>query len=466
LFLSADESLMELYDAINLVNTLAANKGRGAILEVAKAQNVWIPRELSSPYDVALWTWLHHPDIAERAGYRLKMHNARSFFYFPSFLGEDTPALQYTPVNIEHFANSMGAFYAQASKGGVAKVLDVMEGNELWLLIRHGGYLERHGDVDEHSGDVSTICFRDEEYDVLIYNTRHRELKIRRTSDATMERLKMEFGQIFFGSAHTFVGRESFPLDVFKRNDLSFFRTIKVPGITDVKFSEVRYMLHGAVTKTVHEKSADLLQSASVDGYVVPNIAFQVDFAKLRFRFEGEDKYRSVDLCPPNRSSFARESDAPKVEEWLRAASLLKGGCKSDPDERFFKALNIHLGQLYTLNEWNLFFGDTVDRAEPFLQDTGQTANYWCAPGSAKRFDILREGDTVTALSPDYENSPEREQRNIDPAELTLFKLCPCSLSKRLGQSLGVEAAYTSQDEGIYRLGTLRGPDTRRHRAI
>jgi hypothetical protein len=56
LFLSADESLMELYDAINLVNTLAANKGRGAILEVAKAQNVWIPRELSSPYDVALWT--------------------------------------------------------------------------------------------------------------------------------------------------------------------------------------------------------------------------------------------------------------------------------------------------------------------------------------------------------------------------------------------------------------------------
>jgi hypothetical protein len=359
----------------------------------------------------------------------------------------------------------MGSFYAQASKGGVAKVLDVMEGDELWLLIRHGGYLERRGDVDEKSGEVSTVCFRDEEYDVLIYNIRHRELKIRRTTDATMERLKAEFGQLFFGSAHTFVGRESFPLDVLKQDDLSFFRTVKVPGIKDVKFSEVRYMLHGSVIKTVHEKSADLLQSADA-GYVVPEVAFQVDFAKLRFRFEGEDKYRSVDLYPPNRSSFARESDAPKVEEWLREASLLKGGCNTDPNERFFKALNIHLGQLYTLNEWNLFFGDTFERAELFLQDTGQDAPYWCAPGSAKQFDILREGETVTALSPDYENSPGQEQRDIDPAELRLFKLCPCSLSARLGQSLGVQSAYSSHEEGIYRLGTLRGPDTRRHRAF
>ncbi|QHI70128.1 RNA polymerase sigma factor sigma-70 region 4 domain-containing protein [Tichowtungia aerotolerans] len=466
LFLSADEALMGLYDAINLVNTLAANKGRGAILEAAKEKSVWVPCELSSPYDVALWTWLHYPDIAERAGYRLKMHNARSFYYFPSFLGEDTPALQYTPANIERFADTMGSFYAQASKGGVAKVLDVMEADELWLLIRHGGYLERRGDVDEESGEVSTICFRDEEYDVLIYNARHRELKIRRTTDATMERLKVEFGQIFFGSAHTFVGRESFPLSVLQQNDLSFFRTIKVPGIKSVRFSEVRYMLYGSVTKTVHEKSADLLQSASIDGYVVPKIAFHVDFAKLHFCFEGEDKYRSVDLYPPNRSSFARESDARKVEEWLREASLLNGGCNADMDERFFKALNIHLGESYTLNEWNLFFGDTFERADPFLQNIGKDASYWCAPGSAKRFDILREGEKVTALSPDYENSPEQERRNIDPAELRLFKLCPCSLSIRLNRSFGVENAFCSLEDGIYRMGTLRGPDRRRHRAF
>lgn len=466
LFLAADESLMKLYDAINLVGTLAANKGRGAIIEVAGTRNVWIPKELSSPYDVALWTWLNHPDIAERAGYRLKMHNARSFYYFPSFLGEKTQQVQYTPGNIQRFSDTMGSFYAQASKGGVAKVLDVMENNELWLMIRHGGYLERRGDVDEQSGEVSTICFRDEEYDVLIYNTRHRELKIRRTTDATMERLKMEFGQIFFGSPYTFVERESFPLCILQQNDFSFFRTVKVPGITDVKFSEVRYMLGGAVIKTVHEKSEDLLQSASVDGFVVPEIAFHLDFAKLLFRFEGEDKYRSVDLYPPNRSCFGRESDAPKVEEWLREASLLQGGCQSDPDERFFKALNIYLGQSLILNEWKLFFGDTFERVEPFLQDTGQDASYWCSPGSAKRHDILREGKTVTALSPDYENFPGQEQRDIDPVELRLLKLCPCSLSARLGKSLGVENAYSSQDDGIYRLGTLRGPDRCRHRAF
>ncbi len=466
LFLHADQNLVELFDAVHLVNRVAANKGRGAIMEAAKKMNVKIPNALSCAYDVALWTWLNHPKVIERAGYRVTMHNARSFFYFSSFLGGDMPPLECTQEKIQRFAETMGSFYSAASKGGIVKVLDEMEGDELWLLIRHGGYLERRGDVDNETGEVSTICFRDEEYDVLIYNTRHKELKIRNTSDTSIERMLFEFGQIFFGSAHTFVQRDTFPVSLLCGTDFSFLRTTKVPGVSDVKLSEVRYMLPGSVTTTIHAKSSDLLQSTDKEGRIIPFQATRLDYAKLLFRFEHETRYRSVELFSPNKSAFARESDAPKVEAWLRAARLMQGGCETGPDERFFKALNIHLGQSLILNEWKHFFGDTFERVEPFLQDTGRDGSYWCAPGSAQRFDCIREGETITVLSPDYENSPELEKRQVDPAELRLFKLCPCSLSVRLSQSLGIDQNYCSLDEGIYRLGTLRGPDSRRHRAF
>lgn len=466
LFLQADQNLMELYDAIHLVSRLASNKGRGPIFEVAKELSVRIPAELSSAYDLALWVWLNHPVVAERAGFRLQMHNARSFHYFSSFLESKTPALQYTPEAIQRFAGAMSSFYSGVSKGGAVKVIDVEDGDELWLLTRHGGYLERRGDVDDETGEVATVCFRDEEYDVLIYNTRHRELKIRNTTDAALDRMRFEFGQIFFGSGYTFVRRESFPLTLLCGTDHSYLRSTKVPGVRNVKLSEVRYTLPGAATTIMHAKSDDLLQTADKDGRIIPVSALLVDYAKFLFRFDGEQKYRSVELFPPNKSSFARESDAPKVEEWLRLVKLLQGGSSDQPDDRFFKMLNCHLGQTYTLNEWCFFFGDSFPKVETFLRDTGKTACYWCPPDSAQRFDIIREGETITALSPDYEHNPTAEKRHIDPAELQLFQLCPCAFSEKLCTCFRVEHNFSAAGDGIYRLGTFRGPDRHRHRAF
>ncbi|QHI70112.1 hypothetical protein [Tichowtungia aerotolerans] len=103
-----------------------------------------------------------------------------------------------------------------------------------------------------------------------------------------------------------------------------------------------------------------------------------------------------------------------------------------------FPACDETAGQAYhALGEIYLFrlhgsgeVGDTFERVEAFLRDTGQDADYWCAPGSAKRFDILHEGETVTALSPDYENSPEQERRNIDPVGISRGGPCAAFYSE------------------------------------
>lgn len=465
LFLSPDESLNDLYDAVYLIGRLASKSGRGAIFAVAKEAGIKIPRTLSSNYDLAIWLWLNHPKQAMHAGYRLKMHNTRSFHYFSSYLDAQAPEPQFTQANIDRFAKRMASYYSAVSKGGAVKIFDVAERDEQWLLIRHGGHLERRGDVDNKTGEVETVCFRDEEYDVVIYNTRHRELKIRHATDSTIERLKLEFGTVFFGTLHTFVKREVFPLQALRETDLTFLRKVKVPGIREVKLSEVRYALPGCVTKTVHEKSADLIQASNPREPIIPVDAFNVEFAKLKFLFEGERTGRSVDLYPPNKSNFARESDAPRVETWLRDAGLMLGGSADDPHVRFMKILNIHLGKTYTMNEWKFLFGEIFERIEPYLRSTGLTADFWCDPETMQHRKILRENGKIKALSPDYANSPELE-RQVEEEDIQLYCLCPETFAGQLCQRCGVEPAFKDYGDGVYRLGTFRGPDRKRYPAI
>jgi len=466
LFITPDETLNDLYDGMYLIGRLASKAGRGAVFAVAKEAGVVIPKSISaSDHDMAIWLWLNHPKQAMHAGYRLKMHNARSFHYFSSYLDDKAPEPQFTQANIDRFGKRMASYYSAVSKGGAVKIFDVAERDEQWLLIRHGGHLERRGDVDNKTGEVVTVCFRDEEYDVVIYNTRHRELKIRHATDSTIERLKLEFGTVFFGTLHAFVKREVFPLQALRETDLTFLRKVKVPGIREVKLSEVRYALPGCVTKTVHEKSADLIQASNPREPIIPVDAFNVEFAKLKFFFEGERTGRSVDLYPPNKSNFARESDAPRVEMWLREAGLMMGGSADDPHVRFMKILNIHLGKTYTMNEWKFLFGEIFERVEPYLRSTGLTADFWCDPETMQNREILRENGSLKALSPDYENSPELE-RHIEEEEIQLYCLCPETFAGQLCHCCGVEPAFKDYGDGLYRLGTFRGPDRKRYPAI
>lgn len=464
LFLHVDGEHMEIYDAIHLVNRLANAKGVGAIGTVARDAGVVVPPNLSSPYDVSLWTWLSHPRVLERAGYRVQMHNARSFHYFNP-MQDGLPDLAYDDSHIGRFASAMGACYRNARRCGAVKVTDVVEGEELWLMIHHGGHLDRRGNVDEETGDVSTICFHEEQYDVLVYNTRYHELKIRNAAKGIVEVMRMEFGSIFFGTPHTFARRAPFNLEALCGRNLGFLSSTRVAGIHSVKLAEVRYGVGGACNKTVHIKAENLLYALDRGGRVIPAEVLGVDYAKFKFRFSGDSKARSVEIRTPNKSSFGRESDAPLVEQWLRKASILNGMQVESEALRFFSLIHRHMAASYTLNEWRCFLGEQFGLVFPLLRDTGVQATYWCAEDGYSRLPLVREGEKLVAISPDYESESDLEQRDIEPEEVALWELPPARIAERLAETCSLDAGFSDLENGIYRIGSFRGADSRRFRA-
>lgn len=327
LFLSVDEVSERnsgLYAAIHLIERLSTAPGRGAILRVATLNDVILPREAAvSNSDLALWTWLHHPHVLESAGYRVKMHSSRSYLYYRSF-DDRVPSLCYSEETVAELQRSLRSYYQSISKGSSVQVLDIEEEDELWLVIRHGGYMERRANIDDETNSTGSICFRDEEYDILIYNQIHGDLKIRYTNDKMLEVLRTEFGRLFFGNANFFTARETFTLGALMQPACSFMATTLVAGITSVVLLEVRYMMPGGCDRTVHEKSTNLLHSQNHHAPVVPGKAFLVEYVKLGFKFEGDRNYRSIKLFAPNKSNYARESDAGLVEQWLRKAGLMQ----------------------------------------------------------------------------------------------------------------------------------------------
>jgi len=327
LFLCTDglaEQDASLYEAIYLVDHLASSAGRCAIFQAAEQRSVVIPPEAAiTNHDLALWVWLHHPRLLESASFRVEVHGNQSYFYYRP-ANELVVPLRYSPDTVQRFRHSLRAYYKGISRGSSVQVLDIQDGDELWILIRHGGIMERHASISDETDFMESICFRDEEYDIIIYNRIHGDLKIRYSNKKTIEVLRSVFGRLFFGGADYFTARGMFFLDRFREPECSFVASTIVSGIGAVVLEEVCYLLPGGCDLTIHEKSSNLLHCLRECSSVVPAKAILVDSAHLGFKFEGSQQYRSVKLTVPNKANYARESDAWLVEQWLRKAGLMK----------------------------------------------------------------------------------------------------------------------------------------------
>lgn len=313
-----------LCEAIHQADHLASPEGRESILRLAEQQNISIPSEAAATnHDLALWTWLHHPRLLKSVARRVKVHDGDSYFHYGPVNG--TVAVPgYLPDIIQKFQHSLRSHYKAISKGSFIQVLDVLQGDELWFMIRHGSHLKRRSIIDDETNTIDSICFRGEESDIIIYNRIHGSLKIRYTDDKTLRVLRESFGHFFFGNSDYLAADEIFDLDRFKEQGCSFMASTIVSGIDSVVLEEVRYMLPGGSDRTIHEKMPKPLHGLHGCSSVVTPNAFLVDSVHLGFKFEDSHQYLSVRLSSPNKSTYARESDAWLVEQWLRKVGLMK----------------------------------------------------------------------------------------------------------------------------------------------
>lgn len=317
-FLSPDDET-PLVDALYLIDEMSTQEGMDALLEAIEKtpSKERISLDGSSdhtPADVAVQVWLKAPNLLERKHAEQFVGERKSFEYY---LSREMPRGEFSLPDrnkTEALEKDLGQWFSSKKKGDQARVFIYPKPDGIWFLVRHGEAFRREGAI---KGGISTsVFFRPEIHDVLVYNPAIGELKINASSKKEKELYRCAFGQHFFsGESHFPGGTEKYTLEPLRTNGADSLVCTDIDGIDSIQLTEITYYWGGAENEVEIRRAGDLFAALKARNGKILNA--RLVGAKFRVKFSDCKTPRSISIRPPNVAKFTRDDDGRLVEEWL-----------------------------------------------------------------------------------------------------------------------------------------------------
>ena len=275
-------------------------------------------------HDTAMKAAMLSGDLLERAHARMVLFRKRGFAYYPPFADEVPEYRQPSDAMLDELGRNLTLWFHGSKTKIKAKVLLFDFPNEAWFLVRRGGQPIRMSVFDEETGDTVSRFLRPEEYDGIVYNKAHGELRIMSELVAPVQEGYMSrFGELladdnqFFGQRTVF-----FPERVMdmRCSDLLWAGNTK---IGEIRLAKVGYQLPGGDIDVL--ASPKCLLRRNEGGRLIPGRVEKVLYAEFKFTFLSDKRERSVRVEAGREATYQRDSDVSLIEEWLRAKDLMRG---------------------------------------------------------------------------------------------------------------------------------------------
>ncbi len=311
----------ELIDALYFVDELATPMGMDALLAEAEHHGVSVTvGDGQSPADIAVQVWLADSNLIERKHAEAQILRRKSFEYFqaqdhrPSgFDMPDRGALQTLERELDEW-------FVQHNRGSGARVFAFPKDDGVWFLVRHGEPYKREGSLE--GGESSSVHFRPEKYDIVVYQPAVGELRINAGSKGEKQLYRRQFGKHLFTGEDHFPGTNKYTLEPLREYGAAALNCIDIEGIEWIKLKEYQLLFPGNPWEIVIRKSDDVFASLEArrreipDGGRLIGASFQVKFSDCKTP-------RSVVIRPSNIAQFTRDDDAALVEQWLSARGFI-----------------------------------------------------------------------------------------------------------------------------------------------
>ena len=318
-----------LIETMFFVSEMSTEPNRRRIEEEAQFRRLEIRTHAGcTHHDFALLAWLQYPDLLEQVHARVVLHQKRAFHYYPVFPDEIPEHRLPTSEDLQGVETTLDLLFSANDQGRKTKILmyPETERGEIWFLVRHGGTPARVAGYDLENREIS-LLFRPEEYDVLIYDTRHGLLRI--NAKKYHDGYRQYFGQLLFADILMFREKQVFTLDPLPTVDVRLLRGAETEGIACIRLVEVKYDKPGARLITILERSTDLLDDPR-RGRSSAETPLYTHHAIFEVTFTGQRTARKVKLTNGNVASYSSDADSTALEAWLRRCGFLRryGVCR------------------------------------------------------------------------------------------------------------------------------------------
>lgn len=325
IFMTPDTDMPgDLADALFLIHEMSTKEAMDKLQEAAEALQP--PLDLSGadePADVAVRVWLLRRALIEEIHAEHALARPKAFL---SFLTDRETVPSFTAPNDtsrREWEKRMDTWFEKKKRGSGCRVFIYPRDGECWFMVRHGEPYRREGSLE--NGEPSSVFYRPQQHDVLIYDTAGGELRIHAGSQGERELYRKNFGLFVFDDENYLPGDGKYTLQPLIADGTAALNCLDVDGIEWVKLREIEFQWLGSGrgnTEREIRKANDLFAAFGTrdfrfkEGHDLKRAVFQVKFADAK-------RPRSVTIAPTNRAKYERDDDASFLEAWLKKRGFI-----------------------------------------------------------------------------------------------------------------------------------------------
>lgn len=327
-----DQTPNEMVDALYFVHEMATPEGMNQLLDAALEKDLALDHDPdSSPADIAVQVWLLDRALLETLHAKGLITHPRSFIYFSSRFKKRKFVMP-TEDTIQALENDMDTWFEEHRRGRSCKIAIFDQGQKVGVLIRHGRPTKREGAVKE-GGEPSSIHYRPEKHDVVVYDQNANELAVNADTKGEREMYVAKIGLHFFGDEFYFPGGEKYTLEPLKMDGRAALVCSDVEGMEWIRLRLLDIQRGGQHGLIDTRKASDLFSAMDERGEKL-SIATRLARATFEVKFAHAKRPRSVTLRPANNAQFARDEDSNILEEWMGMRGFFPGiGGNSENEE-------------------------------------------------------------------------------------------------------------------------------------
>ncbi|MGN7611912.1 hypothetical protein ACQZV8_07475 [Magnetococcales bacterium HHB-1] len=323
--MSPDESIpKEMVDALFYVHEMASMNGMEKLLEAVEKTGIQLDYDTNtSPADIAVQVWLKNPELLELVYAKSQASRPRSFRYFYGrHAGRDLQSFSMPSSDqIHDLEHELDDWFEAHRRGRNCKIFIVDQDEKVHIIIRHGMPFKREGSIK--NGKSSSVAFRPEKHDVLIYNRASDEIAIHTSTKGELQLYLTLIGKYMFGSAEHFPSEDKYTLSPLLSAGKASMVCSDVDGMEWAVLRELSsYSGEGSdVIET--RKAKDLFSSISNLKTVTPlsklicRAVFSIKLAQVK-------RPRAVTICPPNIALITRDEESSLIENWLSRRGFIR----------------------------------------------------------------------------------------------------------------------------------------------
>lgn len=326
---SPDEGFPDhLVHALYLTSSFATEAARDHLIEAAKRRRIEIDGERATSADVAAQIWLKAPDLLERRYADEVLAAKRTYHHFQTKTEKPAPAKKPQKRVLRDMESHLRQWFEEHDRGTGCQIrASPAVHDEVWFFIWHGRTMYRAGTAK--GGKKSSIAYRPEKYDVVIYNSAIGELRLMTGSGSGADPERQEYLRVFggylFGDVDYFPDQNKYTLEPLRLQGTDALLCSDTDGIERAQLSEIRFAWEGGADLAIEiHQAPDVFTALEARGiHGLPTEA-RLILAKFKVWFSGHPKPRTVTIRPPNVSSYKRDSDSTPVEDWWRRRGFIR----------------------------------------------------------------------------------------------------------------------------------------------